>query len=754
MQEQHNKVKYSEVIIDNKDYGKRTIKFETGNLAKKAAGSVVVYLDQNTVLLSTTSISKSLKDNDLGFFPMTVDVEERMYAAGRIPGSFFRREGRPSLEAILACRLIDRSLRPNFFENFKNEIQIILTILAINPEDFYDVVAINAASLSVQLSKAPFIGPVAAIRMALLKDNKWIAFPKHSQLSNAVFNMAIAGRLVKDCDNNEFLSIVMLEAEATENCWNLIKNSNAVYPNEKAILQGIEQSKKFIKDIILAQLDLINKVKLDDNYNKKPSFYLENCNSELYEYVNKISKNDFINAFKIEDNQVRELEIEKIEINLFKKINQEKDELFINNNKESINKILSLIKKDIVRNKILKDKERIDKRSIKDIRNINAKINILPRVHGSAIFERGETQILGTTTLNMLRMEQQIDSLSPENSKRYMHNYNFPPYSTGEVGKVGHPKRREIGHGALAERAIIPVLPTREEFPYAIRQVSEALGSNGSTSMASVCASTLSLLHAGVPLKMPVAGISIGLITEKKFDSIKNNKYLAITDITGLEDAFGDMDFKIAGTSDFITAIQLDTKISILTKEILSDSLLQAKKARLHILKILSSVIDKPNKISNFAPKIIKLKIPADKIGSIIGPKGKNIKEIQDKTNADINIENDGTVYIGAKEAKSVYYAKDMIHGMTKSQVLKVGNSYFGKVVKIMNFGAFVSVTPDKDGLVHVSELRKLNNRRKVYNVHDLLRVGQKLHVSIINIDDRGKISLAPVLKNKFRKGE
>ena len=400
------------------------------------------------------------------------------------------------------------------------------------------------------------------------------------------------------------------------------------------------------------------------------------------------------------------------------------------------------MQKKLIRKRILTDGVRIDGRGLRDIRALSAEVEVLPRVHGSAIFERGETQIMGVTTLNMLRMEQQIDTLSPVTRKRYMHNYNFPPYSTGETGRVGSPKRREIGHGALAERALMPVLPTREDFPYAIRQVSEALGSNGSTSMGSVCASTLSLLNAGVPLRAPVAGIAMGLVSDKVDGE---TRYAALTDILGAEDAFGDMDFKVAGTK-FVTAIQLDTKLDGIPASVLGGALTQARDARLHILDVMAEAIDVPDEMSPFAPRVITVKVPVDKIGEVIGPKGKMINQIQDDTGADISIEDDGTVYIGAVDGPSAEAARAAINAIANPQMPEVGERFIGTVVKTTTFGAFISLTPGKDGLLHISEVRKLVGGKRIDSVDDVLKVGQKVQVELKEIDPRGKLSLAAVM--------
>ncbi|MFL6024341.1 MAG: polyribonucleotide nucleotidyltransferase, partial [Marmoricola sp.] len=403
------------------------------------------------------------------------------------------------------------------------------------------------------------------------------------------------------------------------------------------------------------------------------------------------------------------------------------------------------LNKSLVRQRVLRDKVRIDGRGLTDIRSLSAEVEVLPRVHGSALFERGETQILGVTTLDMLKLEQQLDGLSPEKYRRYMHKYIFPPFSTGETGRVGSPKRREVGHGALARRALLPVLPTREEFPYAIRQLSEAMGSNGSTSMGSVCASTLSLLQAGVPLKAPVAGIAMGLIS----DTVDGKtEYVALTDILGAEDAFGDMDFKVAGTKQFVTALQLDTKLDGIPADVLAAALTQARDARLAILEVMAEAIDGPEEMSIHAPRIITVKIPVDKIGEVIGPKGKVINQIQDDTGANISIEDDGTIYIGATNGEAAEAARTAINQIANPTMPEVGERYLGTVVKTTNFGAFVSLMPGKDGLLHISKLRELAGGKRVDNVEDVVSVGQKLQVQIAEIDDRGKLSLIPYIED------
>ncbi|MCQ2001926.1 polyribonucleotide nucleotidyltransferase [Arthrobacter zhaoxinii] len=720
-------IQFSEAVIDNGKYGKRVIRFETGRLAQQAAGSAMVYIDEDTALLSATSAGKSPREG-FDFFPLTVDVEERMYAAGRIPGSFFRREGRPSTEAILACRLMDRPLRPAFVKGLRNEVQIVVTILAINPDVLYDVVAINASSMSTQLSGLPFSGPIGGVRVALV-DGQWVAFPKHSELERAVFSMVVAGRIAGDD-----VAIMMVEAEATDNAWTLIKEEGATAPTEEVVAEGLEAAKPFIKVLCDAQSDLAARA-------AKPTvefpIFLD-YQDDVYEAVEAAAGEKLAKVFSIADKQERDAAADELK-NEVKAALAEKFE----GREGEVSAAFRSVTKQVVRQRILKEQVRIDGRGLTDIRQLTAEVEVLPRVHGSAIFERGETQIMGVTTLNMLKMEQQIDSLSPVTRKRYMHNYNFPPYSTGETGRVGSPKRREIGHGALAERALMPVLPTREEFPYAIRQVSEALSSNGSTSMGSVCASTLSMLNAGVPLRAPVAGIAMGLVSDQVDGE---TRYAALTDILGAEDAFGDMDFKVAGTSEFVTAIQLDTKLDGIPASVLAAALKQAREARLHILDVMQAAIDAPDELSEFAPRIISVKIPVDKIGEVIGPKGKMINQIQEDTGADISIEDDGTVLIGATDGGSAEAARSAINAIANPQVPEIGERYLGTVVKTTTFGAFVSLTPGKDGLLHISELRKLAGGKRVDNVDDVVSVGQKVQVEITKIDDRGKLSLSPVV--------
>jgi polyribonucleotide nucleotidyltransferase len=701
--------------------GTRTIRFETGRLAKQAAGSVVAYLG-DTMVLSATTVSKQPKEN-LDFFPLTVDVEERMYAAGRIPGSFFRREGRPSEDAILTCRLIDRPLRPSFAKGLRNEIQVVATVLALDPETLYDVVAINAASASTLLAGLPFTGPVGATRVGYV-DGQWVAFPTHDELSRATFDMVVAGRVLEDDSD---VAIMMVEAEATPGTVTLLADGSPA-PTEEVVAAGLEAAKPAIRELCRAQRELA--AAAAKPVREYPVFL--DYADDVLDVLAAAVGDELAAALRIAGKQERESELDRVKALAVEKVGPQ----FDGREKEIAAAYRSLTKK-LVRKRVVEDGLRIDGRTTTEIRALSAEVDYVPRVHGSALFERGETQIMGVTTLAMLRMEQSVDTLNPERTKRYMHNYNFPPYSTGETGRVGSPKRREIGHGALAERALLPVLPSREEFPYAIRQVSEALGSNGSTSMGSVCASTLSLLNAGVPLKAPVAGIAMGLIHE-------GDAYVTLTDILGAEDAYGDMDFKVAGTRDFVTALQLDTKLDGIPANVLAAALQQARAARLAILDVMAEAIEGPDEMSQHAPRVISVKIPVDKIGEVIGPKGKMINQIQSDSGAEITVEDDGTIYIGAADGISAETARSAINAIANPQMPEVGERYLGTIVKITNFGAFVSLTPGKDGLLHVSKLKQLAGGKRVEKVEDVLVVGQKLQVEITEIDSRGKISLSP----------
>ncbi|MFV0451355.1 MAG: polyribonucleotide nucleotidyltransferase [Propioniciclava sp.] len=728
-------LRFAEAVIDNGSFGKHVVRFEAGLLAQQANGSAAVYLDGDTMLLSATSAANKPRDA-IDFFPLTVDVEERMYAAGRIPGSFFRREGRPSEHAILACRLIDRPLRPCFVKGLRNEVQVVVTVMALNPNVRYDVLAINAASASTTLAGLPFSGPIGGVRVALIGD-QWVGFPTVEQQQDSAFDMAVAGRVLPDGD----VAIMMVEAGATEETWNMVRGGRTA-PTEEVVAQGLEAAKPFIKALCEAQVELAEQ--LPKAVEEFPVF--RDYEEDVLEAVTAAASERLAGVMSIASKHERETSTEE----LLAAIHGELDERFAGREKEVTGAYRALTKK-VVRHKTLTESVRIDGRGTRDIRTLSAEAGVLPRVHGSALFQRGETQILGVTTLNMLDMEQKLDTLSPETTKRYMHNYNFPPYSTGETGRVGSPKRREIGHGALAERALVPVLPAREEFPYAIRQVSEALGSNGSTSMGSVCASSLSLLNAGVPLRASVAGIAMGLMSDE-IDG--ETRYVALTDILGAEDALGDMDFKVAGTRDFVTALQLDTKLNGIPADVLASALLQAREARHTLLDVMAEAIEGPDEMSLYAPRIITVKIPVDKIGEVIGPKGKMINQIQEDTGANISIEDDGTVFVGATNGEAAEAARAAINAIANPTMPEVGERYLGTVVKAMPFGAFVSLLPGKDGLLHISKLRDLNGGKRVENVEDVVSVGQKLQVEISEVDDRGKLSLIPVIEDKENEGD
>ena len=720
--------------LDNGDFGTRTIRFETGQLARQAGGSVTTYLDEDTMLLSTTTASNQPREG-FDFFPLTVDVEERMYAAGKIPGSFFRREGRPSTEAILACRLIDRPLRPTFVKGLRNEVQVVVTVLSMAPEEYYDVIAINGASASTQLSGLPVSGAVGGVRMALIADDKhpegqWVAFPNHEQHERALFEMVVAGRIVKK-GRKEDVAIMMVEAGAGINVAERIKEG-APAPQESTVAAGLEAAKPFIKTLCEAQAGLAERAaKETQEFPLFPPY-----TDDVFDAVEKAASKKLEKLMTIPGKQDRDDAtneyMEQVEADLLEKFEDE-------DASKQIRAAYNAVMKAIVRKKILTEGFRIDGRGVTDIRDLGVEVDLIPRAHGSSLFERGETQILGVTTLDMLKMEQQIDSLTPVTGKRYMHHYNFPPYSTGETGRVGSPKRREIGHGALAERALLPVIPSREDFPYAIRQVSEALGSNGSTSMGSVCASTLSLYNAGVPLKAPVAGIAMGLVSGEVDGK---EKFVALTDILGAEDAFGDMDFKVAGTSEFITALQLDTKLDGIPSKVLAKALEQARDARATILETMAEVIEGPDEMSGLAPKITSVKIPVNKIGELIGPKGKTINSITEETGAEVSIEEDGTVYISAATGEAADAAIEKVNSIANPQLPKVGERFLGTVVKTVAFGAFVSLTPGRDGLIHIS---KLGGDERIEKVEDVVNVGDKIQVEIADIDNRGKISLVPV---------
>jgi polyribonucleotide nucleotidyltransferase len=731
--------KFAEAFIDNGSFGSRKVRFETGRLADQADGAVTAFLDDETMVLSTTTISSQPREN-FDFFPLTVDVEEKMYSAGRIPGGYFRREGRPSTDAILACRIIDRPLRPLFDKRIRNEVQVIETILALHPDDAYDVLAINAASASTMISGIQFSGPVSGTRLALI-DGQWVAFPRVSEMERAVFQITVAGRIINPDDPNSDVAIAMIEAGATDSAWKLIE-AGQPKPDESVVTAGLEAAKPHIKALCLAQLELKRVAAKEE---REYPIFPEYLDSD-YAQVEGFAIGRLEEAYNTADKAAREEAISKIKEDLLLSLagNPEDENNFapLKGREIEIGNAFKSVQKNLVRRRILTQDYRIDGRALNEIRPLSAEINVLPRVHGSALFQRGETQILGVTTLATLKMMQELDTLSPVKQVRYMHHYNFPPYSTGETGRVGSPKRREIGHGNLAERALVPVLPSKDEFPYAIRQVSEALSSNGSTSMGSVCASTLAMLAAGVPLRASVAGIAMGLVSDVVDGE---TRYKTLTDILGAEDAFGDMDFKVAGTSEFITSIQLDTKLDGIPSDVLAGALSQAKEARLKILDVLNAAISAPAVMPETAPRIISVSIPTDKIGEVIGPKGKVIQGIQEETGAEISIEEDGTVYIASTVGSAAEAAKAKINAIANPIRPEIGDVFDGKVVKAAPFGAFISLTPGIDGLLHVTKMRSLNDGKRIEAVEDVVEVGQILKVKVAEIDNRGKYNLTLV---------
>lgn len=723
-------IKAVEAVIDNGAFGKRTIRFETGRLAQQADGAVAAYLDGETMILSTTTAGSSPKEN-YDFFPLTVDVEEKMYAAGKIPGSFFRREGRPSTEATLAARIIDRPLRPLFPHTLRNEVQVVETVLSIHPDDAYDMVAMNAASASTMISGLPFSGPVSGLRLALI-DGQWVAFPRWSERERAVFELVVAGRVIENGD----VAIAMIEAGAGKNAWNLIYTEGQTKPDEAVVAGGLEAAKPFIKVLCEAQ----NELKALAAKDTKEFQLFPEYTDELYARIDEIAHADLNEALSIAEKLPRQDRISEIKQVVKDTLASEFQDMDEAEKDKEIGNAFKELQRQIVRRRILTEDYRIDGRGLRDIRTLSAEVDVIPRVHGSALFQRGETQILGVTTLNMLKMEQQVDALSGPTTKTYMHNYEMPPYSTGETGRVGSPKRREIGHGALAERALVPVLPSCEEFPYAIRQVSEAIGSNGSTSMGSVCASTLSLMASGVPIKAPVAGIAMGLVSG---DIDGQHIFKTLTDILGAEDAFGDMDFKVAGTSEFITALQLDTKLDGIPADVLASALQQAKEARATILDVITECIDGIAEMSPYAPRIITTTIPVDKIGEVIGPKGKMINQIQEDTGAEVTIDDDGTVYIASEGGEAAEAAKKIIDQIAHPHVPEAGETFNGTVVKTTSFGAFVNLLPGTDGLLHISQIRNLANGERIDAVDDVLKENDSVEVVVQSVDERGKISLA-----------
>jgi polyribonucleotide nucleotidyltransferase len=693
------------------------IEFTTGRLAIQADGAVVVKVG-GTEVLATAVGSRRLREG-IDFFPLTVDVEERMYAAGKIPGSFFRREGRPTERAILTCRLIDRPLRPSFREGFRSETHIIATVMSVDDVNPYDVVALNAASAALTVSPIPFEGPIGGVRLAY-SHGEWIPMPTFEQIADSVFDLVVAGK--RNADGG--IDIAMVEAGATEEALRLIDAGQAP-TDEAAVARGLEEAKQYIAALIDAQLELRGRVEIPEVEWPVVVDYDDDLFARVEAAARPRLTEVYTIAVKKDRNAAEDAALEETLTELG--LTEESEEL------AQAKKAFKSVAKQVMRQRVIDEGVRLDGRGLADVRPIEVETALVSRAHGSALFQRGETQVLNVTTLGMLRMEQMLDTISLEESKRYMHHYNFPPFSTGETGFMRGPKRREIGHGALAEKAVLPIIPSVDDFPYAYRLVSEVLSSNGSSSMASVCGSSLSLMDAGVPVKAAVAGVAMGLIAH-------DGGFVTLTDILGAEDALGDMDFKVAGTADVITALQLDTKIEGLPAEVLSGALDQARTARLHILGEMSKVISEPRaELSPNAPRIEAVQVPKDKIGEVIGPKGKMIREIEEETGATLEIEDDGTVRIGAADGIALAKAKEWVLAIAFPPEAEVGKEYEGEIVNITKFGAFVNILPGRDGLLHIS---KMGGGRRVENVEDLYSLGDTISVVVREIDDRGKVSL------------
>jgi polyribonucleotide nucleotidyltransferase len=712
----------------------KTLSFETGKLALQSQGAVVATIGGTTVL-TTANAAHDVRPG-VDFFPLTVDVEERAYAIGKIPGSFFRREGRPSEDAILTCRLTDRPLRPSFPKGFRNETQIVTNVLGADHQQPYDVLSINAASAALMISGIPFDGPIGAVRIAFSQDGEWIPHPTYDEGNEGTFELVVAGR---ELDNGD-VAVMMVEAGGTEKSFQYYADGAKVV-DEAVLASGLEACKAWIKESIALQRQLVASVIATRGPIEQLEFTpVVDYTDEVFAAVERVAADDLAKAVTIPGKHERNEATDAATSSAIATLAGSPDEPgeLAGKEKEIKEAVRSLTKK-LVRQRIVNEGLRIDGRGTTDLRPVSAEVGILPTAHGSGLFQRGETQVLDVCTLAMPRMNQLVDTLNPETTKRFLHHYNMPPWANGETGRVGSPKRREIGHGALAGRAILPVVPSQEEFAYTLRLVSEVLSSNGSTSMGSVCASSLSLMDAGVPIKAPVAGIAMGLV-------LHDGQYTTLTDILGAEDAFGDMDFKVAGTAEAITALQLDTKIDGIPADVLSAALDQAKVARLQILEVMNAALPAPRaEVAPTAPKITTIHIPIDKVGEVIGPKGKVINTIQSETGADISVDDDGAqgiVTIGAVEAWRMEEAKAAILAIVDPPKAELGKTYTGRVVNITKFGAFVNILPGRDGLVHIS---KLGRGKRINAVEDVLSLGQELDVRVDEIDDKGKVSLSPV---------
>lgn len=679
-----------------KDFFGRTLSFETGKVAGLANGAVTVQYGETVVLVTVCSGKEPREGVD--FLPLTIDYEERLYAAGRIPGGYIRREGRPSEAAILACRLVDRPIRPLLPKTWRKDVQVIITVFSTDKENDPSIMAVTGASAALSLSDVPFDGPVSAVRVGYI-NNEIVINPTFSQMEESTLDVVVASTSKE---------VVMLEAGADE------------IP-EDLMIEAIEAGHEANQEIIALQIEMAKEIGKEKQ--EKPVVEVD---SKLVAKVQEIIGDKLEEALKNKDKEPREAAVGAVKTEVFESLVEEYGKTILDD-------IIEKEAKKIVRRKVIQEGIRVSGRGLKEIRPISCEVGILPRVHGSSLFTRGETQVLNIATLGPINKAQQLDGLGLEETKRYMHHYNFPPYSTGEVRRMGGTGRREIGHGALAEHALLPVIPEEaSEFPYTIRLVSECLSSSGSTSMASTCASSLTLMDAGVPIKSAVAGISIGLMTGE------DGSFETLTDIEGVEDFYGDMDFKVAGTESGITAIQMDTKLQGLSREVVRKAIHQAKEGRLFILGKMNDAISQSRvDLSKYAPRMHKMVINQDKIGALIGPGGKTIRSIIEATEATVDVESDGTVYVGATNSESAAKAIKMIEDLTKE--VEAGQIYTGKVVRIMTFGAFVELLPGKDGLVHISEL----DAGRVEKVEDVVNIGDEITVKVMEIDSQGRINLS-----------
>lgn len=678
------------------ELGGRKLVIENGKMAKQANGAVLVRYGDTVVLVTATASAEPREGVD--FFPLTVDYEEKMYAAGKIPGGFIKREGRPSSDAILCARLIDRPIRPLFPKGYRNDVQIVATVMSVEQDNAPELAAMIGASAALTVSDIPFNGPIAGVRVGRVND-EFVINPTEEQRKVSTLNLTVAG---------SYDAVMMVEAGANE------------LP-EEVILDAILFGHQEIKRIVEFQNEIRNECGKEKREAK-----LFTVPDELMTAVRDYTKDRLDEATRNPDKLDRDAHIADI--------NAEAMEHFLVEYPEMDKEIaiaLHDIEKEIVRRMITHEKIRPDGREVEEVRPVSCEVGLLPRTHGSGLFTRGQTQILTVTTLGPLGDEQIIDGLGPETTKHYIHHYNFPGYSVGEAKPIRSPGRREIGHGALAERALVPVIPTTEEFPYTIRLVSEVLESNGSSSMGSVCGSTLSLMNAGVPIKRPVSGVAMGLVKE-------GDKYTILTDIQGMEDALGDMDFKVAGTTEGVTAIQMDIKVAGIDRDILYSALQQAKRGRAFILGKMLECIDKPAaELSPYAPRVETIKIKVDKIRDVIGTGGKVVKKIIDETGVQIDIHEDGNIFISSVDAESMKKARQMIEDIVRE--VEVGEVYTGKVTRLMKFGAFIEVLPGKEGLCHISQLAD----HRVEKVEDVVQVGDQLQVKVVEIDDKGRVNLS-----------